>query len=279
MSANSKPKAAKAKPTIGAWLKLATSQLRSAGVSTARLDAEIILADHLSRNRTWLIAHSDDRLETSPQLDQALKRRLEREPLAYLRGYKEFYGRDFIVTTDVLIPRPESETIINLVKQIKPKPNLIIDVGTGSGALAITIALELAPVTVVATDISPEALIIAKQNAHHLKADINFTESHLLDNIADLRPDVIVANLPYVDAKWKISPEAYYEPALALFATDQGLGLIKECIDQASRQLVKKGYLVLEADPIQHSNIVSYATGHSLTVTTIQDYIIVLRRD
>lgn len=200
-------------------------------------------------------------------------------PLAYQRSYQDFYGRNFLVTPDVLIPRPETEQLIDIALTLAGKPYLpgvkapvpvlppnpiILDVGTGSGCIAITLSLELKDATVYASDISKSALQITRKNAKTHGAPITTIISHLLEKVntgALPTPDLVVANLPYVDSDWEwLDKEALsYEPATALYAKDHGLALIKELINQAAIFHVPR--LILEADPCQHSSIVNYATG------------------
>ena len=187
----------------------------------------------------------------------------------------DFYGRDFLVTKDVLIPRPETEQIIDEVLTRAGKPYLpgvkapapqlppdfsLLDVGTGSGCIAITIKKELPEAEVHATDISKKALQIAQKNAQNHGVHLSFIISHLLDNVK-FTPDVIVANLPYVDKDWDwLDKESLsFEPAIALYAADHGLKLIKELIDTANSK-----YLILEADPCQHQDIINYAAKKGL---------------
>lgn len=197
-----------------------------------------------------------------------------------LQNKQDFYGKYFIVTPDVLIPRPETEmmidTVLNLVgipflPGVKPsEPKLpeditILDVGTGSGCIAITLKLLLPQARIVATDISDKALKVAKKNASELGAEVEFLQSDLLESI-DIKPDLIVANLPYVDENWEwLDKKALSkEPALALYANDGGLELIFKLIDQT----VKRGvyHLILEADPCQHERIIKYAKKKGLAL-------------
>ncbi len=193
--------------------------------------------------------------------------------VAYSKGYQNFYGRDFLVTPNVLIPRPETEQLIDIVLDlagksylpgVRPNPRLlpekpiILDVGTGSGCIAITLALELPEAKIFASDISETVLDIAKKNASKFDASITFIISYLLEKV-NFTPDVVVANLPYVDEDWDwLDKEALSgEPAIALYAEDHGLALIKQLIDQAYERHIK--FLVLEADPCQHDSIIKYA--------------------
>lgn len=202
----------------------------------------------------------------------------ENWPKAYKDGRQDFYGRDFIVTPDVLIPRPETEMLVDMVLNLAGKAFLpgvkpavarlpenlkILDVGTGSGCIAITLKLELPEADVSACDISEKSLLIAKRNAKQLGAEVRFIHSNLLAEISgDF--DVIVANLPYVDKGWEWLNKAALaaEPSLALYAEDDGLSLIKKLIDEVRERVAEvyaEKFLALEADPCQHEAIKKYA--------------------
>lgn len=268
------------------WIDDAVQQLIKADISTAHLDAEIILSNALEKDRTFLHAHSEDLIDES-QLKIAnknLKMRLERMPIAYITGYKEFYGRNFIVTKNTLIPRPESENIIEILKKIVHSSNdlsqnykEIVDVGTGSGCLGITAKLEFPNSTVTLVDISEKALAIAKKNAVALKADVNIIQNDLLEKI-DSRYDIIIANLPYVDPSWQRSPETNYEPGLALFADKNGQDIIEKLILQSNNHLTTNGFLIIEADPEQHDSLIEFAKLQFLTLVDKQDYIIAFKK-
>lgn len=250
---------------IQPWIDLATKKLSKKDISSARLDAELLLAASLYKSREYLLAHSDQELSDSEliQVNKWLDRRTNREPIAYILGHKEFYGRDFIVSPNVLIPRPESETIIEILKELEP--GTIIDIGTGSGCLAITAKLELPDSKVIATDISEDALQVARQNANSLNTEITFVVSNLLSGIKTIKSDqpiALIANLPYVDASWEVSPETKFEPSLALYADDDGLKLIKKLILQASKKLRSGDHIILEADKRQHTQMTEYADKH-----------------
>ena len=212
-------------------------------------------------------------------------------PKAYKDGIKDFYGRDSIVTPDVLIPRPETEQIIDTVLNlagksylngVKPAPRIlpknpkVLDIGTGSGCIAITLKLEIPEADIIATDISKPAIKIAQKNA--LKHGINpniFIISDLLKNVK-FTPDIIVSNLPYVDEQWDWldKPALSYEPKISLFAKDEGLALIKRLIKQSSEKQVK--YLLLEADPCQHQKIIKFANQNSYQLSEIRGFCILL---
>jgi release factor glutamine methyltransferase len=266
---------------IDQWLRQAANRLKDADIPSHRLDAELILANTLTQNRPYLHAHGEQHL-TDKQLkvaDTCLQQRLKRMPLAYVLGYKEFYGRNFVVTTDVLIPRPETEALIELLLELSPKPGgTLIDVGAGSGAIAVTAKLEMPHLRVCATDVSAKALVIARKNAKLLHASVTFTQKDLLDNAANGPFDFIVANLPYVADDWDRSPETAFEPPQALFANDEGLALIKKLLAQAIHHLAVLGYVLLECDPRQHSTIINFAQHHGYKLVKKQDFCIVLRR-
>ena len=269
------------KSTISFWLKNAAKSLKDAGIASARLDAELILANTLRKNRTYLHAHLDEEIDPR-RVDIANARldlRLDRVPMAYILGYKEFYGRKFTVCPAVLVPRPESEDMISLfldatAGEIERK--VLIDVGTGSGCLGITAALERTNISVILSDISKDALRIAEKNADEHRARVKIQQQSLLNG--QLEPvDYIFANLPYVDKDWEVSPELQYEPKIALFTEDGGLKLILELIQQAPRCLTPNGQLFIEADPTQHERIIQAAAKQNFKLVTIQRYIIVLR--
>jgi release factor glutamine methyltransferase len=272
--------------TTGNWILNAAQKLRRVGITSSRLDVELILARRLDKSREWLLAHNDFELNevVLKQAQDDIVRRLNHEPLAYILGKKEFYGRTFMVTPDVLIPRPESEQIIEqlelichpefisgssicrgqILKRVQDDEVGVLDIGTGSGALAITAALEFPFTQVTASDISDAALKITQQNAKKLGARVTFVKSDLLDNI-DEEFDIIIANLPYVDRNWHAeieSPEISHEPETALFTDDGGLKLIKKLIQQAPAHLSQNGHLILEMDPCQIETIKEFATGH-----------------
>lgn len=272
-------------PAIKDWLDTASKQLLAVGISSAYLDAEILLAHLLKQNRTYLHAHPDQKLDLLQvdNLNAKLNLRLNRVPIAYIIGYKEFYGRNFSVNPFTLIPRPESEAVISALENIMSLPNFInknnielVDVGTGSGCLGITAKLEFKKINVTLADISNSALEVAKNNAQKLSADVKIIQSDLLQNYLS-KPDIIIANLPYVDEKWERSPETDHEPKIALFADDNGMIIIKTLIIQASNFLSGGGYLIIESDPEQHEALIKFANDQSFTVTAKLGYILVFR--
>jgi release factor glutamine methyltransferase len=273
-------------PAINDWLKSATDQLKLRGIDSPRLDAEIILAHTLKKGRTYLHAQPDQTIELSDEeiANSRLDLRLDRMPIAYIVGHKEFFGRQFKVTTATLIPRPESEDIISAVKSLAEiNPGLLqtqrelIDVGTGSGCLGITLKLELPDFEVTLSDISQPALNVARQNANVLSAKVRTLKSNLLDDYP-LKADFIVANLPYVDPAWERSPETDYEPSTALFADNGGIEIMIKLISQAKSNLRLDGYLILEADPEQHPALTIHAKQSGLKYISAHNYCVIFQQ-
>ncbi|MBQ3306125.1 HemK family protein methyltransferase [Candidatus Saccharibacteria bacterium] len=203
-------------------------------------------------------------------------RKNNKYPKAYADGFANFYGRDFIVTPDVLIPRPETEQLVDMVlslagksklpgvrspKRVLPKNPAILDLGTGSGCIAITLSLELPKALVMGIDPSIEALEVAAENNEELGADAQFAPGFVCEfsNFSD-ELDVIVANLPYVDPKWDwIDKKALsFEPKMALYAENGGLS-IYEGLFAAMITAEFTGYLIIEADPCQHNKLIEMA--------------------
>lgn len=268
-------------PVIKNWLKDACSRLAKASIPTPKLDSEIILASTLKKDRSYLYAYPDQIINAHDReiADAKLDLRIDRMPIAYILGYKEFYGRKFIVNSSTLIPRPESEQIIEMLKKIIKDNKLyttnlnIVDIGTGSGCLGITAKLEFPYANITLLDIDKQALAVAEKNAKKHTAIINIIQSDLLQNYIE-KPDIILANLPYVDKEWEVSPETSYEPSLALFASDHGESIIKTLIRQTHGTLAPNGHLIIEADPAQHRSLIAYAEQYNLSLNDKVDYIL-----
>ena len=262
--------------TSASLLESAVRQLHACHIEEARLDAELLLAAACRQTRAWLLAHGDEPLNQAETLRFAgfVERRARHEPVAYILGHKEFYGLDLLVDRRVLIPRPETETlvaealawlrrasVITSTERADPtdlSPSrgegsiTVIDVGTGSGALALALAAHTPPdrVRLVAGDVSPDALAVAGANAARLGLTerVTFVQSDLLLCI-DARARLIVANLPYVArAAWaELAPDiSAYEPHLALDGGADGLDLFRRFFAQAPAHLAPGGALLLE---------------------------------
>ena len=204
---------------------------------------------------------------------------MHHEPIAYIRGFSEFFGRKFLVTPQVLIPRPESETIIQTMKSLKlPTHASIADIGTGSGALAITAMLELPGTIVDAYDISEGALHIARKNAEALHATINCIKGDLLTRPIAVY-DLILANLPYVSRTQNVSTDTKFEPAIALYSDDDGLAHIHRLLDQLDdTRIHSDGYVILEAEPRQHDRIIAIAKKNGFKEVLREGFIVLLQK-
>lgn len=268
-------------PTIDYWIKAASKKLAKVGIKSSNLDAEIILSESLKKDRSYLRAYPD---KTLPIIDLMvanwlLSRRQKKLPIAYLFKRKEFFGRSFHVNKSTLIPRPETETLIEVVSSIlQHDKNLksVIDIGTGSGCIGITCKLENPKISITLSDISKQALKIAEKNAAKYKIKPVLIQSNLLKNIRS-NFDIIIANLPYVDSSWQVSPELKHEPKNALYAKDNGLEYIKKLLDQTSNNLSNNGYVIIEADPTQHKSIINYAKQHNLIFEKSIDFCLVFK--
>jgi release factor glutamine methyltransferase len=245
--------------TVGDTLRYGVLRLDQAGVPSAPLAAELLLMHVLSRDRAWLYAHPENQLNAA-QADAFLaltNKRAAGTPTQYLTGHQEFWGLDFEVTPDVLIPRPETEHVVEValarVGESRRGESLrVADVGTGSGCLAVTLAKELPNAEIFATDISSAAIAVASRNAarHGLANRISFAECNLLEGVREHAPfNIIVSNPPYIsrNAAQSLPIEVReHEPEIALFAGDDGLKIYAPLIAQAATHLPEGGLLVLE---------------------------------
>jgi len=233
--------------------------LEDAHISEPRLTAEVLLMRATGHDRSWLYAHSTDELSELWWIHYGryLHQRLQGKPSQYIVGHQEFYGRDFRVTPAVLIPRPETEGLVEAALAAANAATntaiAILDIGAGSGAIAITLSLETKSLTtqarIAASDISLPALAIAKDNARALQAQVEFVACDLGSAFADGAFDLIVSNPPYVAERDRptLQPEVRdHEPALALFAGDDGLALYRRLIPEAARLLRPGGWLMME---------------------------------
>ncbi|HUX68412.1 MAG TPA: peptide chain release factor N(5)-glutamine methyltransferase [Terriglobales bacterium] len=239
-------------PTLRQLLVQAAAALERAGVAEPRLTAAVLLAHRLGRDRAYLYAHSEAELPAEEQAawERLIARRAAGAPLQYLTGEQEFYGRRFQVSPAVLIPRPETELVVEAALERLPPdaPARIVDVGTGSGCIAVTLALERPQAEVVATDRSSAALAVARANAAALGARVAFVETDLLAGLAGPF-DLIVSNPPYVaEAELAtLQPEVReHEPRAALVAGPLGTEIYARLIPQAQAALRPGGWLVLE---------------------------------
>lgn len=235
--------------------------LREAAALIGRVDARVLLAHVLDRPVSYLIAHPEQRLDGAQtgRWDDLVQRRRHGEPVAYLVGEREFYGRAFHVDARVLIPRPETELIIDLALAEWPQPpRRVLDLGTGSGALAITLALEWTGAEVWAVDASEGALAVAQQNATRLGAPVTFLASSWFDGMTGAAPfDLIVSNPPYVRTgdPHLSHGDVRFEPPSALAAGEDGLDDIRRILDGAPNFLRPNGRILFEHGYDQASDV------------------------
>jgi len=257
----------------GYWIRVSTEQLTTAGISTARLDCLVLLEDLTGKDRSWLLSHPEHKLQGSiiEILSKKIAQRAQHIPLAYIRGHAEFYGRKFAVDNHTLVPRPETEAMIELLKVVAVQPGAaILDIGTGSGCISITASLELPEAHVSACDIDMDCLKIAQENAVSLEANVRFFESNLLFNTGPHdRWDIVLANLPYVPNDYPINMAATHEPRLALFGGSDGMDLYRILFGQINILTAKPLYVLAESLPQQHTNLAAIAkkAGYSLHKT------------
>jgi len=236
--------------TLQTALLQGTQLLEKAAIAVPRLTAEVLLGHAIHREREYLYAHSEQELQEVEWLHYGryLHERMQGKPTQYITHRQEFYGRDFRVTPDVLIPRPETEHVVEIAMQFAPGARRILDVGTGSGALAVTLQLETGA-EVLATDISPAAIAVAAENARRLAARVGFVVCDLMDSIAPQSVDLIVSNPPYVPLTEREGLQREvrdWEPHVALFAGETGFEIYDRVAAAALRILRPDGWLILE---------------------------------
>jgi release factor glutamine methyltransferase len=222
--------------------------LEKANIGEPRLTAEVLLMRATGHDRAWLYAHANDELIEVwwIHFGRYLHQRIKGEPTQYITGRQEFYGREFRVTQDVLIPRPETEHLVEAA--LKRGAKNVLDIGTGSGAIAVTLALET-ETRVVGSDVSLAALRIARQNAQALGARVDFVGCDLGSAFAEGSFDMVVSNPPYVAGRDRASLQAEvrdHEPELALFGGEDGLAVYRRLVPEAMRLLRAGGWLMME---------------------------------
>ncbi|HEX3690858.1 MAG TPA: peptide chain release factor N(5)-glutamine methyltransferase [Solirubrobacteraceae bacterium] len=238
-------------PAIGRTLGAATARLTAAGVDTARLDAEVLLAWVLDVDRGRLVIDRDEALtpDAVERFDASMVRREAREPVAYITGRRAFRRISLAVDRRVLIPRPETELLVEVGLGLSPGAR-VVDVGTGSGAVALALKDERPDLVVGGADVSADAVDVARANAARLGLDVVFVRGDLLDGVTGV--DAVLANLPYVACDAELPPEiTRYEPPGALFAGADGLDVIRRAVAAVGGPTVR--LMALEIGPEQSS--------------------------
>ena len=263
-------------------LQIVGEQFNSVGFPDGQLEAEILIRHVLKIDRACLFRDLEEVLTQADwaNLDALVKRRLDAEPLSYLTGVREFYGQDFVITEDVLIPRQETELLVEVVISIAMRKSQalinIVDVGTGSGAIAIAVALNVPFAQVTAVDISQPALEVADINRrrHGVFERVRLCQGNLLEPIADA-VDIIVSNPPYLrnGSIEFLQKEVRSEPRIALDGGYDGLEIIRELLRQSSSKLKSSGVILFEIDPVQISDAVNLSEAFfpSASVSALAD--------
>lgn len=263
--------------TIESWLNKQTQHLISNGISSARLDCLILMEDILEKDRAWVLSHPDFIIKPKQleQLDRLINMRSSHIPLAYIRGKSEFYGKEFKISGFTLQPRPETETMIDLLLKLDIKESHhFIDVGTGSGCIAIVCKLKMPQNQVTATDISKDALDIAQINSRNLNASVNFMLGDLLKPVQGIQQKYIVlSNLPYVPDNYQLNRAAEYEPRLAIFGGHDGLDLYRSMFEQLNELSQKPDYILTESLVEQHNTLQEIANKSNYELVMKEDLI------
>lgn len=273
--------------TIGEYQKQSEAKLQKAGIGSANLDILILLEDILGMDRAWVLAHPEYTFKgtTLKNLTEKLERRVKHEPLAYIRGKTEFYGRDFYVNKFVLEPRPESETIITLLKILlskrqSPLLGTIVDVGTGCGALAITAKLEAPNLEAIAIDIDLNCIKVTRKNAARYNSKVKCIQGDLLKPLTsskfEFQSSIILANLPYVPDDFIVNQAAAMEPSIAIFGGPDGLSVYRRLFEQLSGQNGPK-YVISESLPPQHIKLTKIAQKAGYCLANTDDFIQVFK--
>ncbi len=249
-------------PNISEKLREATGILQTSGISKPRREAASLLAFALQKDKTFLIAHSEYKLSTKEEkrFREFLQRRASREPFQYITGNQEFYGLDFAVTPDVLIPRPETELIVENAIKLLPEKARFCEIGIGSGCISIAILNKVKTATAIGLDISENALQIAGINAkrHRVSGRLDLKISDIFANLKDEKFDLIVSNPPYIprrDFEMLQTEVRDFEPIIALTDGKNGLSIVEKIVRNAPQFLKPHAFLLMEIGFSQASEV------------------------
>jgi release factor glutamine methyltransferase len=246
--------------TVESWLREAAERMAAAGISESLAEAKILLVHTLQSDRAWIAAHPDSEVALG-LLEPMLERRLRREPLAYILGIREFYGRPFTVGPAVLIPRQETETLVEAALTELSRRSAgadVLDLGAGCGCIGITIALERPTARVLLSDVSSSALACAGANAKKLGAPVDCALSDGFSGLGEHCFDIIVCNPPYIPEGFPLMPEVgLYEPEVALYSGESGLEFFEMLAASAASFLKDDGVLMVECGDGQASDVVA----------------------
>ena len=263
-------------------------ELEAIGIPHARLEAEVMVMNVMRMPRQDLFARQEDEATTQHEQDiqGILDRRRTREPLAYILGYREFYGINLLVNSDVMVPRPETETMVEhalfmALMGMESAQLVIADVGTGTGAIAINLAIHIPAARIYAVDLTDPVLNVSNYNirSHNVADRVTLCQGDLLEPVPE-KVDLIVANLPYIPTEriLTLQPEVQWEPKAALDGGEDGLDLVRRMMSQATAKLNDQGIILLELDPEQmpEASKIALRNFPEATVSVEQD---LARRD
>ncbi len=263
---------------LSEYFKDITGRFKEAGIDTASLDAEILLSHGLEIDNYKVVTEGSRKLlpDEIKKVEKLVKKRLKFEPVAYILGSKEFYSLDFIVNRNVLIPRPETELLVDMAIYWAGMNASVLDICTGSGAVAVALKKSRSDVTVFASDLSSGALKTARKNSNRIlgKNMITFKEGDLFEPFSGRTFDVITANPPYVDPDEKnnLQQDLLFEPEIALYAGNHGREVISQIISQAGSFLKPGGILLMEIGADQKEFIIESGEKEGYSVSVLNDY-------
>ncbi len=264
--------------TILEFLKEITEKLKLADISTPELESEIILSNSLEIERYKIIACSDKELSDNEigLINSNVSRRLSGEPVAYIFNKKEFYSLEFTVNNDVLIPRPETELLVDLAIFYSKEGGSVLDLGTGSGAIAVSLKYNRPDLKVTASDISGKALKIARLNCERIIGDssIDFIHGDLFEPVRGKKFDIIVSNPPYINPEEKktLQKEVLMEPEIALFSGEKGRETTRKIILQSGEMLKSDGVLIIEINSGTKDFIQETGESNNYSVSILNDF-------
>ncbi len=251
--------------TINKALERGSKMLKDKNINSAHLDAELLLSFVLKKTKEFFYSHPNYKLTwwQKKRFQQLIKKRSKNYPIAYILGYKEFYGLKFLVNKNVLVPRPETELLVETARRVvstdPTSQDQIAEIGTGSACIAISLAKNNFS-NIIATDISNKALKIAKKNSelHQTKDKVKFLKGDLLKPLQNKKIDILIANLPYLSAKYKQEKSIKFEPQTALYAGPDGLDKYRKLFEQISKLKNKPSYILIELNPEQVNSLFKY---------------------
>jgi release factor glutamine methyltransferase len=275
--------------SIGEWQRYAENILKTAGILSAHLDSLLLLEFILNTKKEHLLAHPELHISSKDisKLNKLLTLRENHMPIAYIRGYVEFYGHKFVINSSVLVPRPESEAMLELLDTVlvdnkytsknlnlNIEPNIpisIADIGSGSGCLGISAKLEHPECLVDCYDINDNALKVTQTNVDLFTLNIRVMESDLINSLIQ-DYDILLCNLPYIPDTYPINEPAKYEPKIALFGGKDGLNLYRELFNQIKKHKHNPLYILFESFPVQQDEIANIASESKYKLVETLDY-------